>query len=103
VGKVLLHIFLGVVIWIGEIFALVIALASSGRDITSLSHLQPGTSTANAVGSAELVMLAAGVAGWLLFVYLRTSTWVRALIFIGLTGAAVALAVSRVSLLLPRA
>ena len=87
---------------ISVVFALVIALSSSGRDIAGLTHIQPGTRVADTLASSELMMLFAGVGGWLLFVYLRTSAWVRAVLLIGLSAAAVILAVARVSPLIPR-
>ena len=101
-GKVLLHLLIGAGIWFGEIFAMLIVLSASGRDVANLSHIQPGTYVANRVGAAEFLMLVAAVVGWLLFVYLRTSLWVRSTILIGLTGGAVILAISRLSPVLPR-
>jgi hypothetical protein len=102
VGKVLLHLLIAVGVWFGEIFAMVIALSASWRNIADLSHLQPGSYTANKVGATEFLMLVAALLGWLLFVYLRTSVRVRTAILVCLTGGAVILGVSRVSAVLPR-
>jgi hypothetical protein len=101
VGRVLLHLAIGFALWFAEIFAMVIILAST-RNAAQLQHVQRGSRLQDVVGTASLMMLAAALVGWILFVYLRTSLAIRAAVLAVLSIGSVAVAVSRIAPLLPR-
>jgi hypothetical protein len=82
-GWVLLHIVIGAAMWFGQIVLLGAVLAGAGR-ATELENLPEETQ--RAIGGPVLLSLLTSLAGWLLFVYLRSSVRTRWLV---LTGALV--------------
>jgi hypothetical protein len=79
-GWVLLHIVIGAAMWFGQVVLLGAVLAGAGR-ATDLENLPEETQ--RAIGGPVLLSLLTSLAGWLLFVYLRSSIRTRWLVLIG--------------------
>jgi hypothetical protein len=76
-GWILLHVAIGGAIWFGLEFAMGFVIAIAGRTYDR------SIETDQALGLWTLLLLIASVAGWILFVYLRTSLSVRWAVLVG--------------------
>lgn len=80
-GWILLHLVIGVVIWIALVFVAAFTAAFAGR-----TWVEDSMNTDGALDAWTLILLVGSVAGWLLFVYLRTTLWIRWLVLGLATG-----------------
>ena len=71
-GWILLHLAIGVALWFALVFAMAFTIAIAGRTwVDRLDRDRPGPRRMDAHPARG------AVAGWILFVYLRTTLWVR--------------------------
>ena len=80
VGWVVLHLAIGVAIWFGMLFVSTLVAILLGRTYAG------AVENDQTVGSWSLLMFLGSITGWMLFVYLRTSTLVRWLVFAAVAG-----------------
>jgi hypothetical protein len=82
-GWVVLHIVIGAAIWFGQMILLGLILAATGR-VTEIESLPEESQ--RTIGGPVLLSLFTSLAGWLLFVYLRSSARTRWLVLVGALG-----------------
>jgi len=91
-GRVVLHVVIGAALAFGLLVVMLIVVVSSGR---TPEQLDAADQRAQAMlGGAFWILLLGAEAGWLLFVYLRASTGMRAAVLLAVGGFAFAVSVS---------
>lgn len=79
-GWIVVHILIATVIWFAQIVVFSAILFASGREIDGAPD-----DAVTAVSLAAVITFLATLAGWMLFVYLRSGTAVRTAVLMGLT------------------
>lgn len=109
----ILHIVIGLAIGIGVFFVAMMVIAAGHFDLQSVDRMLKASRASNylapqdqrilaAIGGGFMLSLAAGLLGWLLFVYLRAGTAVRAILLIALPLAAAFIGYAMMAAALPK-